>query len=46
MSARYASVLSKKIRAEDCVLPMLPRQGRDQLSPCLHKVAQWLLATP
>jgi hypothetical protein len=23
-----------------------PRQGGDQLSPCLHKAAQWLLATP
>jgi hypothetical protein len=46
MSARYASVLSKKIRAEDCVLSMLPQQGGDQLSPCLHKAAQWLLATP
>jgi hypothetical protein len=46
MSAWYASVLSKKIRAEDCVPSMLPRQGGDQLSLCLHKTAQWLLATP
>jgi hypothetical protein len=45
-SAQYVSVLSKKIRAEDCVPSMLPRQGGDQLSPCLHKAAQWLLATP
>jgi hypothetical protein len=46
MSARYVSVLSKKIRTEDCVPSTLPRQGGDQLSPCLHKAAQWLLATP
>jgi hypothetical protein len=46
MSARYASVLSKKIRAEDCIPSTLPRQGGDQLSPCLHKAALWLLATP
>jgi hypothetical protein len=46
MSARYASVLSKKIRAEDCVPSTLPRQGGDQLSLCLDKAAQWLLATP
>jgi hypothetical protein len=46
MSARYASVLSKKIRAEDCVPSTLPRQGGDQLSPCLHKAVHWLLATP
>jgi hypothetical protein len=26
--------------------PRYPRQGGDQLSPCLHKVTQWLLATP
>jgi hypothetical protein len=25
---------------------MLPRQEGDQLSPCRHKAAQWLLATP
>jgi hypothetical protein len=46
MSARYVSMLGKKIRAEYCILSMLPRQGGDQLSPCLHKAAQWLLATP
>jgi hypothetical protein len=46
MSARYISVLSKKIRAEDCIPSMLPRQEGDQLSPFLHKAAQWLLATP
>jgi hypothetical protein len=26
--------------------PCYPRQGGDQLLPCLHKAAQWLLATP
>jgi hypothetical protein len=46
MSARYASVLSKKMRTEDHVPSMLPRQGGDQLSSCLHKAAYWLLATP
>jgi hypothetical protein len=45
-SAQYISVLSKKIGAEDCVPSTLPRQGGDQLSPCLDKAAQWLLATP
>jgi hypothetical protein len=46
MSARYVSVMSKKIRAEYCVPSTLPRQGGDQLSLCLHKEAHWLLATP
>jgi hypothetical protein len=46
MSAQYVSVLSKKIRTEDCVSPTLPRQEGDHLLPCLHKAAQWLLATP
>jgi hypothetical protein len=46
MSARYVSVLSKKIRTEDCVPSMQPRLGGDQLSLCLNKAAQWLLATP
>jgi hypothetical protein len=44
--AQYVSVLNKKMRTEDYVPSMLPRQGGDQLLPCLHKVAQWLLATP
>jgi hypothetical protein len=26
--------------------PRYSQQGGDQLSPCLHKAAQWLLATP
>jgi hypothetical protein len=45
-SAQYVPVLSKKIRMEDNVLPTLPRQGGDQLLPCLHKAARWLLTTP
>jgi hypothetical protein len=45
-SAQYVLVLSKKIRTEDYVPSMLPRQEGDQLLPCLHKAAQWLLATP
>jgi hypothetical protein len=46
-SAQYVPVLSKKMmRTEDRVPSMLPRQGGDQLSSCLHKAAQWLLATP
>jgi hypothetical protein len=45
-SARYVSMLSKKIRTEDSVPSTLPRQGGDQLLPCLHKAAQWLLTTP
>jgi hypothetical protein len=45
-SSRHVSVLSKKIRAEDCVPSMLPLTGRRPTFPCLHKVAQWLLATP
>jgi hypothetical protein len=45
-SVRRISMLSKKIKAEDCVPSTLPRQGGDQLLPCLHKAAQWLLATP
>jgi hypothetical protein len=45
MSAWHASVLSKKIRAKDWYHPCYPRQEGDQLSPCLHKATQWLLAT-
>jgi hypothetical protein len=45
-SAQYVSMLSKKIRTEGCVPSTLPRQEGDQLLPCLHKAAQWLLATP
>jgi hypothetical protein len=45
-SAQYVPVPSKKMRTEDHVPSMLPRQGGDQLSPCLYKAAQWLLATP
>jgi hypothetical protein len=46
MLAQYVLVLSKKIRTEDNVPPTLPRQGRDQLLPYLHKAAWWLLITP
>jgi hypothetical protein len=46
MSAQYVPMLSKKIRMEDSVPPMLPRQGGDQLLLCLHKAARWLLITP
>jgi hypothetical protein len=46
MLAQYVSVLRKKIRTEDRIPSTLPRQGGDQLSLCLHKAAQWLLAIP
>jgi hypothetical protein len=45
VSSTHSSV-SKKIRMEDSVPPMLPRQGGDQLLSCLHKAARWLLTTP
>jgi hypothetical protein len=45
-SAQYVFVLSKKIRMEDIVPSTLPRQGGDQLLPCLHKAARCLLTTP
>jgi hypothetical protein len=44
--AQHVLVLSKKIRSEDGVPSTLPRQGGDQLLPCLHKAARWLLTTP
>jgi hypothetical protein len=50
---RCAHVSSARLRAEQedngqmtAYRPRYPRQGGDQLSLCLHKVAQWLLATP
>jgi hypothetical protein len=50
---RYIHVGSARLRAEQEVngqktayRPRYPRQGGDQLSLCLHKAAQWLLATP
>jgi hypothetical protein len=46
MPAQHVPVLSEKIRMEDGVPPMLPRQGGDQLLSCLHKAARWLLTTP
>jgi hypothetical protein len=33
-------------RQKTAYRPCYPRQGGDQLSPCLPKAAQWLLATP
>jgi hypothetical protein len=44
--AQHVSMLGEKIRLEDGVPSMLPRQGSDQLLPCLHKAARWLLTTP
>jgi hypothetical protein len=44
--AQHILVLSEKIRSEDGVLSMLSRQGGDQLLPCLHKAARWLLPPP
>jgi hypothetical protein len=50
---RYAHVSSARLRAEQedngkktAYCPRYPRQGGDQLSLCLPKAAQWLLATP
>jgi hypothetical protein len=49
----HTHVTSARLRAEQedkgwktAYHPRYPRQGGDQLSPCLHKAAQWLLATP
>jgi hypothetical protein len=50
---KYAHVSSACLRAEQeangqktAYRPRYPRQGGDQLSLCLPKAAQWLLATP
>jgi hypothetical protein len=50
---RYAHVSSACFHAEQedngqktAYLLRYPRQGGDQLSLCVPKVAQWLLATP
>jgi hypothetical protein len=50
---RYARASSARFRAEQeangqktAYRPRYPRQGGDQLSLCLPKAAQWLLATP
>jgi len=50
---KYAHVSSARLRAEQedngqktAYRPRYPRQGGDQLSLCLPKAAQWLLATP
>jgi hypothetical protein len=49
----HVRVSSARLRAEQedngqktAYRPRYPRQGGDQLSLCLHKAAQWLLATP
>jgi hypothetical protein len=49
----HVHVSSAHLRAEQedegqktAYRPRYPRQGGDQLSPCLHKAVQWLLATP
>jgi hypothetical protein len=49
----HVHVSSARLRAEQedegqktVYRPRYPRQEGDQLSPCLHKAAQWLLATP
>jgi hypothetical protein len=44
--AQHVPVLSEKIRSDDGVPSMIPRQGGDQPLPCLHKAARWLLTTP
>jgi hypothetical protein len=44
--AQHILVLSEKTRLEDGVPSTLPRQGGDQLLPCLRKAARWLLTTP
>jgi hypothetical protein len=50
---KYAHVSSTRLRAEQeangqktTYHPCYSRQGGDQLSLCLPKAAQWLLATP
>jgi hypothetical protein len=50
---RHAHVSSARLHAEQedngqktVYCPHYPRQGGDQLSLCLPKAAQWLLATP
>jgi hypothetical protein len=50
---KYIHISSARLHAEKedhgqktVYRPRYPRQGGDQLSMCLHKVAQWLLATP
>jgi hypothetical protein len=46
-SAQHVFVQSKKGNGQKTAYrPRYPRQGGDQLSPCLPKAAQWQLATP
>jgi hypothetical protein len=49
----HVHISSARLRAEQedegqktVYRPRYPRQGGDQLSLCLHKAEQWLLATP
>jgi hypothetical protein len=49
----HAHISSARLRVEQedegqktAYRPCYPRQGGDQLLPCLHKAEQWLLATP
>jgi hypothetical protein len=44
--AQHNPMLSERIRLEDGIPSMLPRQGFDQPLPCLQKVARWLLPPP
>jgi hypothetical protein len=44
--AQHNPMLSEKIRSEDGVPSMLPRQGGNQPLSCLHKAARWLLLPP
>jgi hypothetical protein len=37
---------ARRWRQKTAYCPRYPRQGGDQLLPCLRKAAQWLLATP
>jgi hypothetical protein len=47
MSAQHVLVRSKKITGRrPRTAHATPQQGGDQLSLCLPKAAQWLLATP
>jgi hypothetical protein len=48
---RHVSSACFRVEQEDsgqktAYRPRYPRQGGDQLSLCLHKAAQWLLAAP
>jgi hypothetical protein len=40
------SCVGERIRPEDSIPSMLPRQGGDQPLQCLHKAARWLCQPP